>query len=148
MSAPLTSETIHASCIARDGRALLIAGPSGSGKSDLALRLIDRGATLISDDYTILTRVGSQLMARAPETIKGKIEVHGLGIMTMEQVQDVPVALLLDLSQPSVRFPLEPKYRVIADLRVPFIGFSSFEASAAVKAEMALAQAGAQVSIS
>ncbi|MFN3389305.1 MAG: HPr kinase/phosphorylase, partial [Allosphingosinicella sp.] len=49
------SETVHASCVAIGGRAVLIAGRSGSGKSDLALRLIDRGARLVSDDYTILT---------------------------------------------------------------------------------------------
>ena len=52
--AELSSETIHASCVAIDGRALLIEGASGDGKSDLALRLIDRGATLVSDDYTCL----------------------------------------------------------------------------------------------
>ncbi len=142
MSVSLTSETLHASCIARGGRALLITGPSGSGKSDLALRLIDRGAVLVSDDYTILTRVGLQLMSRSPETIKGKIEVRGLGIINRDHVQDVPVALMIDLSLASVRFPLETEYRLIADLRIPVIGLCPFEASAVIKAEMALAQAG------
>jgi serine kinase of HPr protein (carbohydrate metabolism regulator) len=140
MTTALTSETIHASCIALSGRALLIAGPSGSGKSDLALRLIDRGATLISDDYTILTQVGQQLMAHAPETIKGKIEVRGLGIMEMEATQDVPVALIIDLSEPSDRFPLEPKERLIAGLRIPIMGLRPFEATAPIKAELALSQ--------
>ena len=53
----LSSETLHASSVSIDGRAVLIEGMSGSGKSDLAMRLIDRGATLVSDDYTIVRRV-------------------------------------------------------------------------------------------
>ena len=53
----LSSETLHASCVAKQGCAVLICGRSGAGKSDLALRLIDRGATLVSDDYTIVRRV-------------------------------------------------------------------------------------------
>jgi serine kinase of HPr protein (carbohydrate metabolism regulator) len=141
MITALTSETVHASCIERAGRALLIAGPSGSGKSDLALRLIDRGATLISDDYTILTRVGQQLMAHAPETIKGKIEVRDLGIIEMKATQDVAVALIIDLSEPSDRFPLELKERLIAGLRIPMMGLRPFEATAPIKAELALSQA-------
>ena len=62
----LSSENLHASTVASDGRAVLIAGPSGSGKSDLALRLIDRGFTLVSDDRTILTKDGERIIASAP----------------------------------------------------------------------------------
>ena len=68
---------VHASCVAIGGRAILLAGPPGAGKSDLALRLIDRGARLGSDDYTELRRVEGRLLARAPATIAGKIEVQG-----------------------------------------------------------------------
>ena len=70
MSKPsLSSETVHASTVAIGGKAVLIGGPSGSGKSDLALRLIDRGAVLISDDYTIVRRTDAGLVANAPATI-------------------------------------------------------------------------------
>ena len=65
----LSSETTHASTVAVDGRAVLISGPSGSGKSDLALRLLDRGFTLVSDDQTIVRREGNRLIASAPPTI-------------------------------------------------------------------------------
>ena len=75
MSAPaLSSETLHASCVAKDGRAILIAGRSGTGKSDLALRLIDRGAQLVSDDYTVVRRVKNPpVLPCPPANIDGKI---------------------------------------------------------------------------
>ena len=138
----LTSETIHASCVARNGKAILIAGPSGSGKSDLALRLIDRGSQLVSDDYTIVHQSGSDLLARAPETIKGRMEVRGIGIVDMPTVQDVPVTLIIDLTEPADRFPTEGRTRLIAGKSLPVAGLSPFEASAPLKAEMAHDRAG------
>ena len=98
-------ETIHASTIAIDGRAVMLLGPSGSGKSDLALRLIDRGATLVSDDYTRLDRVGDRLMASAPSTIAGKIELRGLGIAAISHLDDVPVDLAVRLQHQRDRMP-------------------------------------------
>jgi serine kinase of HPr protein (carbohydrate metabolism regulator) len=76
----LSSETLHASCVAIKGRAVLIEGRSGEGKSDLALRLIDRGAVLVSDDQTICQRRDGVLHATPPATIAGKIEVRSVGI--------------------------------------------------------------------
>jgi hypothetical protein len=70
---------VHASCVACRGRAILIIGPSGSGKSDLALRLIDRGARLVSDDQTLVTLENGRLLASPPRTIQGLVEVRGLG---------------------------------------------------------------------
>ncbi len=78
--ARLSSENLHASTVALDGRAVLISGPSGSGKSDLALRLLDRGFTLVSDDRTVVRKEGSRLLASAPETIKGKLEIRESGL--------------------------------------------------------------------
>jgi serine kinase of HPr protein (carbohydrate metabolism regulator) len=84
MIAPsLSSETIHVSSVAIDGRAVLIGGRSGAGKSDLALRLIDRGAALISDDYTFVRRDRDRAFASAPERIAGRIEMRGVGIVEM-----------------------------------------------------------------
>src|SRR5207237_6122820 len=85
----LSAETVHASTVALDGRAVLITGPSGSGKSDLALRLLDRGFTLVSDDQTIVRKDGDRLLASAPPTIAGKLEIRGIGIIEMERIDNV-----------------------------------------------------------
>ena len=69
--ARLSAETVHASTVATDGRAVLITGPSGSGKSDLTLRLLDRGFALVSDDQTIVKRDGDRLLASPPPNIAG-----------------------------------------------------------------------------
>ena len=138
----LSSETLHASCVAKDGRAILISGRSGSGKSDLALRLIDRGADLVSDDYTIVRRVGGKLVASAPENIRNKLEIRGLGILEFQTVTDASVCLMVELSNEVERMPEMPESVAIAGVQVPSIRLSSLEASAPVKVEVALAQFG------
>jgi len=143
MSAPsLSSETIHVSSVAIDGRAVLIGGRSGAGKSDLALRLIDRGATLISDDYTFVRRLGGKALASAPERIAGKIEIRGVGIAEMETAQYVPVALYVDLSGEPVRLPEGTDRIAIAGVPVPSVALDGHHASAPLKVEAALRRFG------
>ena len=139
MSAPsLSSETIHVSSVAINGRAVLIGGRSGAGKSDLALRLIDRGAVLVSDDYTFVRRVRGQALASAPERIAGKIEVRGVGIMELPRSQEVMVSLYVDLSGEPVRLP-EGKDRIaVAGIPIPSIALDGHHASAPLKVEAAL----------
>jgi serine kinase of HPr protein (carbohydrate metabolism regulator) len=131
------SETVHASCVAIGGRGVLISGPSGSGKSDLALRLIDRGAVLVSDDYTVLEVREGIVFASPPETIAGRIEVRAVGIVERPYAEGVPVALLVDLARPPERMP-EPAAAQIAGVAVPAIGLSALEGSAPIKVEAAL----------
>lgn len=140
--ASLSSETLHASCVAKDGRAILISGRSGGGKSDLALRLIDRGAVLVSDDYTIVKRVAGRLLACAPQTILGKIEVRGVGLVEMETASDVPVALAVDLDRTVDRLPELHDPLGVCGIKVPVIGLSGLEPSAPIKVELALRQFG------
>ena len=141
-TASLSSETLHASCVAQNGRGILIYGRSGSGKSDLALRLIDRGALLVSDDYTIVRRVEGRLLARAPVNIEGRIEVRGLGIIPLEHVSDVPVALYVDLNLDVIRLPDRREPAWVAGVQLPVIGLNALEASAPVKVEVALRHFG------
>lgn len=140
--ATLSSETLHASCIAIGGRAVLIEGRSGSGKSDLALRLIDRGAELVSDDYTLIRRIGTRLIASAPKQISGQIEVRGLGLIEMARRAEAPAALLIALDLPVGRMPDGFANRPIAGLALPVVPLAAFEASAAIKVELALRHFG------
>ncbi len=138
MPAPAETETIHASCVAIAGRGVLLAGASGCGKSDLALRLIDRGAALVSDDYTVLRRLGPGLAGSAPATIAGRIEVRGIGIVAMPHAGETPVALLVDLERAPERLP-EPASRTLLGVALPLLALAASEASAPLKVELALA---------
>lgn len=133
------SVTLHASCVAIHGRAVLLTGASGSGKSDLALRLIDRGATLVGDDGIIVEARGGRLLARAGPNIAGQIEVRGLGILTTPAIAEAPLALAIALDQPVPRMPEETlPVRVIEGLTLPLLALDPFEGSAPVKVEKAL----------
>jgi len=142
---PLSSEMLHASTVARDGRAVLLTGPSGSGKSDLALRLIDRGFTLVSDDQTIIRRQGDMLVASAPPTIAGKLEIRGIGIVDMESLDDIPVAIIVELTGEFDRLPDDNRERLILGIALPLITVDAMTASAAAKVVIALDRLGGKV---
>ena len=138
----LSSETINASTVASNGRAVLISGPSGSGKSDLALRLLDRGFTLVSDDQTIVRRDGDRLVASAPPTIKGKLEIRGIGIVEMNTVNDVPVALFVELTSEIMRLPDDRRERPVLGVNLPLVSVDAMTASAPSKVALALDRLG------
>ncbi|HWJ71483.1 MAG TPA: aldolase [Sphingobium sp.] len=133
-----TSDTIHATSVAIDGRGVLIMGPSGAGKSDLALRLIDRGAILISDDYTTATRHDGQLLLGAPPTIAGRMEIRHLGIVDMPHVEAVPAALAIRLDEAPQRMPETIPTIRVAGIPLPLVALAGKEPSAPIKAELAL----------
>ena len=134
---------IHASSVLIDGRVVLIAGRSGSGKSDLALRLIDRGALLVADDYTRVEGRDGRLIASAPPQIAGRIEVRGVGIVELACAPEGAVALLVDLDGAVERLPEEPlPTTAFEGVAIPTIGLSAFEASAPIKVEQALRRHG------
>lgn len=139
---PLSAETVHASSVASEGRAVLISGPSGSGKSDLTLRLLDRGFTLVSDDQTIVQRAGERLMASAPATIAGKLEIRGIGIVDMDTAGSVPVALLVELTSEIERLPDDSRKRPILGVPLPLVSIDAMTASAPSKVALALDRMG------
>ncbi len=97
--ADLRPLTLHASAVALQGRALLITGPSGSGKSGLALALMALGARLVSDDRTlILPRPEGPPLAAAPDPIRGMIEARFLGLLAADPAPPTPIAAVLDLA--------------------------------------------------
>lgn len=129
---------IHGTCVSVDGAGVLLCGPSGSGKSDLALRLIDGGALLVADDRTRLVREGGGLLALAPERLAGRMEVRGLGIVAVAHVRRALLALIVDLVAPEAieRLP-EARTRSHLGLAVPLIRLNPFEASAPAKVRLA-----------
>jgi HPr kinase/phosphorylase len=136
MTGPLL---LHATSVAIDGHAVLLRGAPGSGKSDLALRLIDAGARLIADDQSELSRRGDAIIVSAPAPIAGLIEVRGVGIVRLDVLAEAPVALIADLvpADKIERLP-EPQTETILGLALPLIALSPFEPSASAKLRLAL----------
>jgi len=135
----MSEPPIHAGCVAMRGVGVLIAGPSGAGKSDLSLRLIDRGAVLVSDDYTTLTRDGDRLLAEPPATIAGRIEVRGVGIVALPHVAPVPVVLYIAAADAPPRLPTADTID-LHGVSVAYAALALREASAPLKVELLMAR--------
>lgn len=144
------AETHHGTAIALAGTAVLIRGASGSGKSDLALRCLALAPTaltavpamLVADDYVTVTRTGDRLVAEAPATIRGKLEVRGLGIVTVPCQDSAELVLVADLVAPEQieRFPDPTPEVELGGVKLPLLHIAPFEASAPVKLLLALAE--------
>lgn len=132
-------DTVHATTVAINGDGVLIRGPAGSGKSDLALRLIDAGAGLIADDYTKLEINDGQVFVSPPETISGMMEVRGIGVMHIGTSGQAPLMMIVNLVRHELieRLP-EHLNTEIMGTPVPLIEVDPFEPSAAAKVRMAL----------
>jgi len=130
---------IHGTCVAIAGRGVLIRGRSGAGKSDLALRLIAEGARLVADDQVLVSAIDGRLVARAPEPIRGLIEVRGIGLVPAPATASVRLSLIVDLvaARAVPRLP-EPRSARIAGLDISLATLAPFEASAAIKVRLAL----------
>jgi len=131
---------LHATCVAVTNAAILLTGAAGSGKSDVALRLIDAGATLIADDQTLLTREGDTLIAAAPASIAGLMEVRHVGLLRLPFMASAPVALLVDLApmdEKLERLP-EPDLITLLDIQVRRLRLPAFAASTAAKIKAAV----------
>ncbi len=143
-------ENHHGTAIALGANAVLIRGAPGSGKSDLALRclamaptaLVPSPAMLVADDRVDITRTGSRLKAAAPATIRGKIEVRGLGIVTVPCAESAALVLVAELAQPEriERFPDPAPEAELMGIRLPLLYLAPFEAAAPVKLLLALAR--------
>ena len=132
---------IHATTVAVDGRGVAIAGASGSGKSDLALRLIDGGARLVADDQTRIERQGDRLVATAPAAIAGLLEVRGVGIVDLPHQESVVLRLIVEAVTPAEveRMP-SPESREMLGLAVPLVRLDPFAVSACAKVRLAVSK--------
>ena len=142
---------VHAACLSFDGQGVLILGPPGSGKSDLALRLIDqpghgtsgrlRQARIVSDDEVLVRRAGDDLLATAPATIAGLLEVRGLGIVPVPVVAEVRLVLVVRLKPAAgiERLPdLPAQGHVLLGLTLPFVDIDPELTSAPARVRAAL----------
>jgi serine kinase of HPr protein (carbohydrate metabolism regulator) len=148
---------IHASCVllgdagrafgAPEDAGVLLLGESGKGKSDLALRLIERGAKLVADDRTEIFVRDNALYARAPKSLAGLMEVRGLGIVALPFTAEARIAFAVEMIEEGYvpRMPQPEKYLVPPELvlhedeRPPLIWLAPFEASAPAKILLAAA---------
>ena len=128
----------HATAVAISGAGVMICGKSGSGKSDLALRLIDRGATLISDDYVHIRRTGGNLLLSPPANLAGKLEVRSLGILERDHLSGIALKMVVNLKENPDRFPMDKQVMNLLGISIPFCTLDAMESSAAIKAELAL----------
>ncbi|WP_339690363.1 HPr kinase/phosphatase C-terminal domain-containing protein [uncultured Parasphingorhabdus sp.] len=129
---------LHATAVAISGAGLMICGKSGSGKSDLALRLIDRGATLISDDYVDISRANEKLFLSPPANLAGKLEVRSMGIVEQDYLSGIPLKLIVKLEDRPDRFPMDKQTMILLGITIPFCTLDAMENSATIKAELAL----------
>jgi serine kinase of HPr protein (carbohydrate metabolism regulator) len=136
-------QLLHATAVAIDGQGVLIEGPSGSGKSDLALRLLDRGAALVADDQVRVARDGAAVRLACPERIAGLIEVRGLGILRVTAAAGAPLALCVTLGE-EARLP-EPATRDVLGAAVRAVTLDPRAPSAPIKVELALRRPDAAV---
>lgn len=136
---------IHGTCVEVGGTGVLLRGPPGSGKSDLALRLIDRGARLVADDQVDLAAGPGGLRARAPAALAGLLEVRGLGIATLPAAAGIPLRLVVDLVAEAAAIERLPEARSVTleGVRLGHLVVWPFAASAAVKVRLAARQCGA-----
>ena len=135
---------LHASCVAVEGVGVLIRGASGAGKSDLALRLVDRGGVLVADDQVIVRAAatgdgGSRLLASAPPALAGLIEVRGMGIARLPHLAETALGLLVDLRAggEAERLP-EPWREEVLGHGVPGLRLDPFHASADARIRLAV----------
>jgi serine kinase of HPr protein (carbohydrate metabolism regulator) len=133
---------VHATAIARwrNGlwRAALLFGPSGSGKSDLALRALEAGWRLVADDYAVVWRSGEGLWAQAPETIADRIEARGLGVLPEPALGVAQAVLAVKCEVGEVERLPEPEVVHLADVALPCVRLRALDASALAKLERAL----------
>ncbi|MBP6952104.1 MAG: HPr kinase/phosphatase C-terminal domain-containing protein [Alphaproteobacteria bacterium] len=135
----MQQQPIHGTCVEINGKAVLISGKPGVGKSSLALQLIDRGALLITDDQTLINLTRDVLFVFAPPSLKGLMEVRGVGICTFPYQETAPLALCVDICDEKLpdRLP-EPIFIEYYGVKVPCLKLIKNDPLGAIKVNLKL----------
>jgi len=136
--AEISSESILAACVAIEGQGVLIEARDDAQRTDLLLRLIDRGATLVVDARIVCVRRGKALCATVPAGTGGRIEIRGIGAVALPSLDEAPIALAVVVLDDAPRLPEDRRTRRIAGIEVPVLALGPSEPSAPIKVEYAL----------
>lgn len=129
---------VHGTCVEIEGVGVLIIGPPGAGKSDLALRLLDADARLVADDYLEVVASDGTLLATPPAAIAGLLEVRGLGIVKLPYLEQCHIDLCVELVEPGAVARLPEQSTVIYEgIEIPRLALAAFEVSAVAKVKLA-----------
>ena len=139
------SRLIQATCVSINGCGVLIQGPPGSGKSSLALALLDRGARLVGDDGVLIEAQGAVLRASPPPRIGGLIEVRNVGLLSRPTTSFVPLALALRLDPAAPRLPEQAEVLTILGIDMPCLALWPDSPVLALRAEAALERWGLSI---
>lgn len=132
----------QATSVVIDGRALLIEGRPGAGKSSLALALIDRGAVLVGDDSLMIEAREGRLFAHPHPNTRGLLEVRNLGLLTLPVCEEAPVALAIRLADDAPRYVDAAESVDIAGISLPMLSLWSGSPVLHLRAELALERYG------
>ena len=134
----MVSKRIHGSSVALEDNGVLIIGNSGSGKSDLALRLIDSGGTLISDDQTLCLKKQNEIFLFSIAAIYGLLEIRNMGIIKVPYVENVKMKIIVSLVQKKTERLYPKNKKRLLGLNFPHLELEPNEISAVAKIKLKL----------
>ena len=132
----MKTRRVHSTSVVIEDAGVMITGKSGFGKSDLALRLIDSGATLISDDVTICETVGNSIFLFPPNEIRGLLEVRELGIMTVPYIENIKLSLVVELVEKEIDRLPQQSFTNLLNIKIQKIKIQGKNSSSVAKIKL------------
>jgi len=132
----MKTKKVHSTSVVIEDAGVMITGKSGFGKSDLALRLIDSGATLISDDVTICEKIGDSIFLFPPYETKGLLEVREIGIMTVPYIENIKLSLLVELVETEIDRLPQKSFTKLLNIKIKKIKIQGKNSSSVAKIKL------------
>ena len=132
----MKTKRVHSTSVVIEDAGVMITGKSGLGKSDLALRLIDSGATLISDDITICEKIGKSIFLFPPNDTKGLLEVREIGIMTVPYIENIKLSLFVELVETEIERLPQKSFKKLLNIKINKIKIQGKNSSSVAKIKL------------